>query len=106
MTWSNYTKALLDAATVCDESAKRWRASGLEERAVAAEELAACFRRRAGCAPAKPSSVEPPRCTCGEPKCAGVMDGAYHQCGGPTEACGIPGCPECRAPVPTSTVRR
>jgi hypothetical protein len=50
-TWSNYTKALLDAAETCDKSAERWRASGLEERAVAAEELAACFRRRAAPTP-------------------------------------------------------
>ena len=36
-------------------------------------------------------------CACGEPKCTGVSDGAYHQCGGPGEACSIAGCRECGA---------
>ena len=34
-------------------------------------------------------------CKCGEPKCKGVDDADYHQCGGPRESCGCAGCPEC-----------
>lgn len=36
-------------------------------------------------------------CGCGELKCEGVHDNERHQCGGPKEACTVPGCPECGA---------
>lgn len=43
--------------------------------------------------------VVPIRCPCGSLACSGPEDGANHQCGGPREACGTPGCGECgRAP--------
>lgn len=37
-------------------------------------------------------------CPCGGAGCRDVTDGALHQCGGPSEACGAPGCPECSTP--------
>lgn len=44
---------------------------------------------------APPAETPAPTCPCGEPKCSGVNDGANHQCGGPGEACLVPGCREC-----------
>lgn len=38
-------------------------------------------------------------CPCGGVGCRDVADGALHQCGGPSEACAVPGCQECDAPV-------
>jgi hypothetical protein len=35
------------------------------------------------------------RCECGETGCEGPEDGLRHACGGPAEACGVWGCPEC-----------
>lgn len=36
-------------------------------------------------------------CPCGGEGCEGVNDGGRHQCGGPAEACCVPGCQECGA---------
>jgi hypothetical protein len=35
------------------------------------------------------------KCGCGNPACRGVTDNENHQCGGPREACAVPGCREC-----------
>ena len=44
-------------------------------------------------------------CACGNSDCRGVTDNENHQCGGPREACALPGCPECnpkpQPPTPT-----
>lgn len=38
-------------------------------------------------------------CKCGSDECQGVSDNANHQCGGPREACALPGCGECGTPA-------
>ena len=43
---------------------------------------------------ATPAPRSPAPCGCGDDKCTGVQD-ENHQCGGPRESCGVPGCPEC-----------
>lgn len=51
---------------------------------------------------AKPA--EAPACPCGGNGCRGVADNERHQCGGPGEACVIPGCRECGAAVPAAGI--
>lgn len=43
---------------------------------------------------------EAKRCGCGGDGCKGPGDGERHQCGGPLEACAVPGCMECGVKQP------
>lgn len=38
-------------------------------------------------------------CGCGDELCGGPENGFRHQCGGPKEACMVPGCRECGMPT-------
>lgn len=42
---------------------------------------------------------EPAECGCGDRLCGGPNDNEHHQCGGPKEACMVPGCRECGMPT-------
>lgn len=55
--------------------------------------------------PAGKSEIQKP-CSCGGEGCEGAHDSLRHHCGGPREACGAPGCPECRAPSPDTAQLR
>lgn len=55
----------------------------------------AIARAEAALAATPPADLTQKPCPCGGEGCEGTSDGLRHQCGGPAEACCVPGCGEC-----------